>query len=267
MKYTWITDPHIDHLENDGFAILVDLIKANRSNGVILTGDITCAATYILILKRLHREIKIPIYFVLGNHDFYGSWIDTVRKAASMLQEQNMDLRYLTTQASPIELTPGVGLIGHDSWYDARYGDYKNSNVKMEDTKHINDFMRLTKKSLEIKLNELGTEAAEHLRNQLKLALLSYDQVILAMHVPPFREACLNSGEVIDDFHLPFYCCKTVGDVILQIMADASEKQLLVLCGHTHHEAQYQPLPNVKVLVGSAKYGKPRVQDTIEISG
>ncbi len=266
MTYTWITDPHIDHLESDGFAILVDMIKADRSNGVILTGDISCAATCILLLKRLHREIKIPIYFVLGNHDFHGSWIDTVGKAASMLKEQNSDLRYLTTLTSPIELAPGVGLIGHDGWYDAGYGDFENSNVQMEDQKHIKDFVQLTKMGLGTKLNELGAEAAEHLQKQLELALCSYDQVILAMHMPPFREACLYEGKVANDFNLPFYCCKAVGDVILEIMANAPKKQLLVLCGHTHHKAEYQPLPNVKVRVGTVRYKRPMVQNTIEIS-
>lgn len=129
MKYTWITDPHFDHLECDGFSIMIDLIKADRSNGVILTGDITCSATCILLLKRLHKEIKIPIYFVLGNHDFYGGWIQSVRCTASMLEEQHSDLKYLTTQTSPIELAPSVALIGHDGWYDARCGDYRGSRT------------------------------------------------------------------------------------------------------------------------------------------
>lgn len=266
MKYTWITDPHFDHLESDGFSIIVDMIKAEGSNGVILTGDITCSATCILLLKRLYREIKIPVYFVLGNHDFYGCSIQSVRSTASMLEEQHSDLKYLTTSTSPIELAPGVCLIGHDGWYDARCGDYEHSDVKMEDRNRISDFVNLTKASFKTKLNELGTEAAEHLRKQLKLAICSYDQVVLAMHVPPFREACLYNGEIASNFNLPFYCCKAVGDVILEIMGSAPEKQLLVLCGHTHQKAEYQPLPNVKVHVGAAKYGRPRIQNTVEIS-
>lgn len=267
MTYTWITDPHIDHLESDGFATLINMIKADRSNGVILTGDISCAATCILLLKDLHRKIKIPIYFVLGNHDFYGSWIQSVRSTASMLEEQNSDLRYLTTLTSPIELAPGVGLIGHDGWYDAGYGDFENSPVQMDDLTQIKDFVQLTKAGLGKKLDELGAEAAEHLKEQLKLTLCSYDQVILAMHVPPFREACLYEGKVANDFNLPFYCCKSVGDVILEIMDNAPEKQLLVLCGHTHHKAEYKPLPNVKVRVGAVRYKRPMVQNTIEMPG
>jgi 3',5'-cyclic-AMP phosphodiesterase len=267
MTYTWITDPHIDHLENDQFSTLIDRIKSDESEGIILTGDIACSATCISLLKRLCKEVRIPIYFVFGNHDFYGSEIDIVRRETSILKERNSNLIYLTTLTSPIELAPGVCLIGHDGWYDARYGDYENSDVTMSDFAHIGDFAQLTKASLQIRLNELGTEAAKHVQEQLNLALRSYDQVILAIHVPPFREACLHNDEVADDFNLPFYCCKAVGDVILEIMGHMPEKQLLVLCGHTHHQAEYMPLPNVKVLVGKAKYGFSRVQSTIKISG
>lgn len=38
---------------------------------------------------------------------------------------------------------------------------------------------------------------------------------------------------------------------------------LLVLCGHTHSEANYQPLRNLMVRVGKAEYRYPEVQEVI----
>jgi predicted MPP superfamily phosphohydrolase len=43
------------------------------------------------------------------------------------------------------------------------------------------------------------------------------------------------------------------------------DKELLVLCGHTHGEGEAQILPNLKVLTAGAEYGKPRLQGVIEV--
>lgn len=41
--------------------------------------------------------------------------------------------------------------------------------------------------------------------------------------------------------------------------------EFLVLCGHTHSEAIYQPLNNLTVKVGKAEYYQPEIPDVIEI--
>lgn len=41
--------------------------------------------------------------------------------------------------------------------------------------------------------------------------------------------------------------------------------KLLVLCGHTHSEALYNPLPNLVVRAGKSEYYLPQISDVIEI--
>ena len=90
--------------------------------------------------------------------------------------------------------------------------------------------------------------------------------MLLATHVPPFREACWHEGQISDGEWLPHFTCKAVGDAILEIMRPATGRQLTVYCGHTHSPGICQPLPNVTVYTGGAIYGQPKVQQVIELT-
>ncbi len=39
----------------------------------------------------------------------------------------------------------------------------------------------------------------------------------------------------------------------------------LVLCGHTHSDAEYQPTNNIIVKAGAAEYYKPTIQELITL--
>ena len=49
------------------------------------------------------------------------------------------------------------------------------------------------------------------------------------------------------------------------VMAAHPDKEMLVLCGHTHGAGECQVLPNLRVLTGGAEYGRPTVQRMIEV--
>ena len=42
-------------------------------------------------------------------------------------------------------------------------------------------------------------------------------------------------------------------------------RELTVLCGHTHGEGEAQILKNLRVLTGGAKYGVPTIQQVFEM--
>ena len=48
-------------------------------------------------------------------------------------------------------------------------------------------------------------------------------------------------------------------------MEQHPDKEMLVLCGHTHGAGEAQILPNLRVLTGNAEYGKPVVQQMLEM--
>jgi hypothetical protein len=61
-------------------------------------------------------------------------------------------------------------------------------------------------------------------------------------------------GRVSDDAWLPHFACKAIGDVLVEVMTRNVDRELLVLCGHTHSPGEAQILPNLKVLTGAAEY-------------
>ena len=265
MRLAWLTDVHLNFLPRDGAGELFSMVRAEKPDGVLLTGDIGEAVSVLSCLERLDDALQLPIYFVLGNHDFYGGSISKVRSVVTALQTERPRLKYLTAIDEPIELTPQVGLIGDDGWADARLGKYETSYVMMNDYRLISELASLTKAARWPKLKELGDQAATHVRRVLTAAVAKYPAAILATHVPPLREACWHEGQISDDEWLPHFTCKAVGDVILEIMRDAPQRQLTVYCGHTHSPGICQPLPNVTIFTGNAKYGVPQVQRVIDL--
>ena len=75
----------------------------------------------------------MPIYFVLGNHDYYHGSIAETRARVIELCGTHPRLRYLTALDEVEALTRHVGLVGHDGWADGRAGDYARSLVMMQD--------------------------------------------------------------------------------------------------------------------------------------
>jgi hypothetical protein len=204
------------------------------------------------------------LYFVLGNHDFYRGSISGVREKMQALCAACPNLHWLP-DAGVVPLTETTCLVGHDGWGDGRLGDYWDSQIELNDWELIEDFTRLGKQARFAKLNELGDEAAEHLRKILPNALDGYRNVIVVTHVPPFHDACWHDGRISDDFWLPHFTCKAVGDVLVEAMRAHPDNQMTVYCGHTHGAGEAEILPNQRVSTGGAVYGNPEVQRVIEV--
>lgn len=265
MRLIWLTDIHLNFLSDEETDNFLSAVRTAEPDAILLTGDVGEAQSAMPILEKIDAAWGRPIYFVLGNHDFYGGSIAGVRAQVTALGRQRPNLMYLTA-LDVIELTPSVGLIGDDGWADARLGNYEHSLVMMNDYRLIAELAPLTKQNRWPKLKELGDKSAEHIRRVLPQALAKYPRVILGTHLPPLRDACWHEGQVSNDEWLPHFTCKAMGDVILEIMREAPQKQLVIYCGHTHSPGICQPLPNVTIHTGSAEYGFPKVQQIIELN-
>ena len=55
-----------------------------------------------------------------------------------------------------------------------------------------------------------------------------------------------------------------MGDAVLDVMRFAPDRELTVLCGHTHGCGETRPLSNVLILTGKAQYGHPEIQRIFE---
>jgi 3',5'-cyclic AMP phosphodiesterase CpdA len=264
MRLTWLTDIHLNFLTDDEADNFLSRVRASEPDAVLLTGDIGEARSVVPLLERLDDAVQRPIYFVLGNHDFYGGSIAGVRADVTALGRRRANLKYLTA-LDVIELTPSVGLIGDDGWADARLGNYEQSLVMMNDYRLIAELAPLTKQLRWPKLKELGDQAAQHIRRILPQALAKFPEVILATHLPPLRDACWHEGQISNDEWLPHFTCKALGDAVLEIMRATPQRKLTVYCGHTHSPGICQPLPNMTIYTGSAQYGMPTLQQMIEL--
>jgi hypothetical protein len=63
-------------------------------------------------LEAIGDALQVPIYFVLGNHDFYYGSIEKVRCQVRRLSQQRKELFWLE-DAGCIHLTAEVALVGH----------------------------------------------------------------------------------------------------------------------------------------------------------
>lgn len=263
-RVAWVTDPHLNFVEEPGLSRFLGELQAAGADAILVGGDIGEAASVVRYLRRLASGLAAPVYFVLGNHDFYGGSIVRIRRAAGELAREVASLHYLS-DGGIVELTPGVGLVGHDGWGDARFGDFDGSPVMLTDYYCIEELAGLSKSRLRKRLNELGDEAARHVRRALRVALERFDHVYLLTHVPPFREACVHEGRPSDDDWAPHFSCKAVGDVLLEAMDRNPLRKLTVLCGHTHGHGSCEMLPNLVVHTGGTEYGEPAIQRVFEL--
>lgn len=168
-------------------------------------------------------------------------------------------------EIGPLPLTDSVVLLGQDGWADARYGDYDNSLMAMNDSRFIEDLLLARQQgaqSLKAAMQRLADDDAKQLADNLKQALITYKpkQIIIVTHVPPFQEACFHRGQPTSNDIIPFYTSKAIGDILLQAAMDNPLTEFKVLCGHTHGQAFYQPTHNLHVHVGGVTYGDPKIQ-------
>ena len=263
-RVVWLTDLHLNFLRYDQVETFLDLLAAEDASAVLIGGDIAEAHDVGRYLERLDDRLQVPIYFVLGNHDFYFGSLRRVRRRMEELCGGRPNLVYLST-APAIELTPEVALVGHDGWADGRLGNYETSLVMMNDFRLIEELAGMTKLERWPLLRNLAEEAAAHIRETLPPALATHRQAFVLTHVPPFREACWHEGQISDDQWLPHFTCRALGDALLDIADRHPDRQITVLCGHTHGRGQAKLRDNLLVLTGGAVYGEPEVQRVLEL--
>ena len=260
----WLTDLHFNFLTPNQVEAFCQRLVAEDPSGVLIGGDIGEADTAATYLQTLEAALQRPIYFVLGNHDFYGGSIDAVRAEMRRLARDSRRLHWLPT-AGIVPLTEGTCLIGHGAWADGRLGNYRGSDVMLNDYFLIRELTGLDRATRLTRLNELGDEAATYLDGLLPRALDRFHHVILLTHAPPFREACWHEGEISDENWLPHFSCKAVGDVLIRRMREHEACEMTVLCGHTHSAGRAQILPNLHVKTGRAVYGRPQIQGRLTL--
>jgi len=264
MKLLWLTDIHLDSASPTSQDMFYQSLREAEFDSAVITGDISIARLLDDHLAELARSCAPRnLYFVLGNHDFYGASFDQVDRMVDACCHKHANLHHLG-QGEIVRLGPDSALIGHRGWADGRAYGGRRTARRFPDQDGIRDLrFRSTFFSFR-KTEQLGRESGTYFRRVLPYALTSYRNVLIATHVPPFAKAVRFSGQQCDLMSLPHYVNASAGSVILRIGEQFPKTEITVLCGHTHHKATAKIASNIKVVAGRARKGSPAIQDVIE---
>jgi predicted phosphohydrolase len=258
FRLGWATDTHFDAAPAGAIERLAADMTRAEVQAVVLTGDIALGKTVAATVTRFQECLRVPCYYVLGNHDYYG------RSVAEVRDDRAMPSWYLP-QCGMVDLAPGVHLIGVDGWGDNRYGNPCDPKL-LNDTFHIHELRAAhLRHELGKQLRAFGTAEARKLRGLLKKALVGAKTIVVATHVPPFIEACVYGGRTGDPDRTPFFACKATGDLLKQTAMDNPGVRFLVLSGHTHGGALVNLFPNLQARVGQVLRGHPTPQPPIPL--
>jgi hypothetical protein len=147
LRLGWLTDIHLNFVSQGKRERFYARIREKQLEAIVLGGDIGEAASVTNFLAEIADVLRIPIYFVLGNHDFYGGSIRLVREAVARQAADSAWLHWLPS-SGVVSLTARTGLIGHDSWADGRLGNFFRSEVMLNDYVLISELCGFEKQKL-----------------------------------------------------------------------------------------------------------------------
>lgn len=266
----WATDVHLDHLRAREAAFEFGRALSREQPeavGLVVTGDIAEARSVERTLQDLVRGFSRPVYFVLGNHDYYRGSFQAVDRAVAATCRATEGLYWLRHEVVP--LADAVLLVGIDGWYDAAYGD-RNTDLELTDFMLIEELFAAQDESREALLSACAERALGQAR-MLEQRLDNLNErerprhVIVATHVPPFQAAAWHEGKPSDARWAPFFSNKALGDCLLQCAERHSGIDYTVLCGHTHGSGTYRARENLTVHTGRAQYGAPDLAGLLEV--
>jgi len=214
---------------------------------VVLAGDIHSngrAAEWAL------DTFSIPIILVAGNHDFYGTEIEsTHRKFAQIAASSNGRLHFLENQSVIIN---GVRFLGATGWTDFRFGG-NAPLAKLDADRMMNDYHAIRKGPSHRRLRPDDTETyAKSTRKWLEdtLATPFKGSTVLVTHHP------ITAQSVDPDRHprLLDAAYYNAWEHLFSFSLHSSRPPDLVIHGHTHFAVDYWPTEYTRVLSNPRGY-------------
>jgi predicted MPP superfamily phosphohydrolase len=83
-RIAWLTDLHLNFVDDAKRDKFYETLKAQSPDAMIVSGDFGESTNVVDFLIEMDNYLERPLYFVLGNHDFYHGSIAEVRGGASL---------------------------------------------------------------------------------------------------------------------------------------------------------------------------------------
>lgn len=238
------------------------MLVDERPDGVFLTGDISDGKSIVAHLKMLSERLACPIYFVLGNHDFWHKSFEQTYQDIRKLTGSIPNLIWLT-ESPTISLTENVALVGTEGWYDGLAANPRYLDITW-DWLYIKELRNLTRLDRLDYYRKLSTQEADRMEAKLRRAASDFNEIIVMTHIPPWVEAApvmtpiLSRFKIFRDCSMSYDVSVLMGQAIDRVARDFPKTKFRVLAGHTHVQICVQIAPNVEVRVNRAKYlGRP----------
>lgn len=262
----WLSDLHLDKTDGSKIRRLQDQIEKTSADCLVITGDISIASSLPHHLRAIAAVCRSrPVYFVTGNHDYFGSSFAAVDRTIASLCEEMSNLHFMNGKQI-IPLNRDTCLIGLSGWPDARAGYGSHSFLRSPDHWAISDFSGLTRIQCMMRMQELGKDSAGKIRRILPLALTRFRHVILLTHVPPFPEAVRFNDAPCGPLHLPHYANLSAGLAIRGIANAFPRRRITILAGHAHSSTTTHISSNICVRVAHARTGRIGPQEIIDLT-
>lgn len=266
-RFAWCTDLHLNMLQEPAIVKFAESIRDQNLDGTLITGDISTSRDFVYHLSVLEAVTQKPVYFVLGNHDYWGSSTEQVQKQANELSSLSTFVKWAASTPY-ITLTPTTALVGHDGWYDALVcppdfsvglNDWTNIRDFVGDVPDLRKVVNFNKDTVISVSRALAHKATLSVMQAIKAATRYSNRIIVLTHVPPVP--C----HEYDDAGLSWFLSKMMGDMLLQAAKAYPNVHFTVLAGHTHKRGMNQMDKNMACYTGQAEYGKPIVEKIIEV--
>jgi len=280
-------DIHLDHVKDSVNGSKIKRVARDMSKGLdalILCGDLSVGHLLEAHMKAFQEGSSCPVYFVLGNHDFWCLDEESVWATAKSLPGA-LDF------AGVVELSKDTCLVGVTGWYDTRAGSLIENTILMPelslasmyeglapDKLCINPWERTPSQrkysyslSFEKKLRAAAvsrafadTQTISFYKRLSEASSKDYKTIVIATHFPPWESVSLSpNGPESSKEWLPWSCNINLGYTIESVAEENLKKQFIVLSGHTHNQNTAQIASNLKAISGKAKYKMPKLAHTL----
>jgi predicted MPP superfamily phosphohydrolase len=266
-NYVWLSDTHFDHTGDPGVIALAEEIVKVNPTGIFVTGDIATSDKFVYYLSALEKITQRPIYFVLGNHDYYGSSFENTEKKAINVSSISTHIKYLGN-VSYMNIGQQTAVLGVDGWYDALNGSWRTAQqtAKLSDWTLIGDFVKCKSMESIVALSKKrANEQVTSLMAKIKAATRYAKNLIILTHVPPVQ-MCDQVTTLDINTLVPFFTCRMLDDLMMQAAASYQNKSFMVLAGHTHLSGTSKPANNLMYMTPTIEYGHPVISRIVQVA-
>ena len=252
-----LTDLHLDRccvdidMEEKLIAKLFATLKKIDYEFILILGDIDTALGVAPSLT-LFEHLNKSVYYVLGNHDYYGNFVDDLQ--TMLAKDAGLPKRFLYLPGSNvISLSANTALIGVNAW-STLTEEFITSN-KLSDTECIKDFEGLSPKEISLKLDELNSKALSCLSANIDLATQNHKNILVSVHIPAFNL----------DQSCEAYSSPRLAEIMTEKAKQYPNHTFYILSGHIHKFQRIKLTDNLFQISFDANYFNPTVSGVVEV--